>query len=482
MNLFKTVVKLLFVCLLVSSVGFSAAQDSDGVLTIWSYWMGAEEAHFRAVLEQFSQNYGIDYELLIIPYNELSDRLGTAIAVGETLPDAIVIGDEALSILCLGYGILQPLEAFELNPDNYPAELRTFYTAGVEDEDVWYGLPLNVSVEGLVWYNPDTFPFEAPPETYDQFVNEYLPNIGMGALSLSLANNSFFASNALQAILLNTPIDLENWLANTAPMLSANLNDDEGVFSYLYDMNESQLLGEYTVQLAEGYTPWDDESVVTAWETFLTWVQDYSLGVDTTLSDDRTAAVNRFVTGEALMTIAGSYYEPFFQSSGIAYDFFTLQSSNEAQPLVVATDSLYAFNTDPETAQFFQFLDNEGAAIWVETGSEFPESRLFLNPHQAALAMTQEIYGTDSVRGRLASEVQNAPAFAQRYISLLLPEVEQEQFSALVELASQDRNRETIENRLSLVQERSFAANQSFCCLWQPRRRWTCKRWTNCGS
>jgi ABC-type glycerol-3-phosphate transport system substrate-binding protein len=483
MNYFRMFMTLVFVCLFVSSLGFASAQD-DRVLTIWTYWMDEEEAHFRAVLDRFIEKYeeeGISYELIPMPYDELWTRVRSAIETGaEPLPDAI-IGDEGLSILCLGSGVLQPLEAFDLNPENYPAELLTLLTAGVEDEDVWYGLPLNVNIESLVWYNPETFPFDTPPETYEQFANEYLPNIGMGALSLSLANNSSFASNVLQTILVNTPIDLENWLASTVPQLSASLNDDEGAFSYLFQMSGPQLLGEYTLQLAEGYTPWDDEPVVSAWQTFLTWVQDYSLGIDTTLSDDEFAAVNHFVAGESFMTITGSYYEPYFQSSGTAYDYFTLQDG--ARPLVVSPEYLYAFNTNPETAQFFQFLDSaEGAVSWVDVGAAYPGSRLFLNPHQAAVAQTAEDYGEESVRSRLASELNTAPAFTQPYSSLLLPEVEREQFSALVELASQDRSQDVIKSRLMGVQQVSALAFTTTCCTNPnyPRRRPSCKKWTNC--
>ncbi|TFB24412.1 extracellular solute-binding protein [Filobacillus milosensis] len=185
----KSVLSVLSVVLLAGllaacSNGEEGSVDEDGnwtgTITIWDgprwpdedenkyHWLEAKAAEYEEA------NEGIEIEIVQVPWAEMGDKLGVAIA-GQSWPDIapVDISGSAVSIDHIEQGVVEPLD--ELYTED---ELSDFYDNAVEAytfNDKLYGIPNSITVHSML-LNLDLFEeagVEPPADgkwTWDEFV------------------------------------------------------------------------------------------------------------------------------------------------------------------------------------------------------------------------------------------------------------------------------------------------------------------------
>jgi len=156
------------------------AEEFEGKITIWDgprwpdkddnkyHWLDAKIKEYEAA------NEGIEVELVQVPWAELGDKLGVAIA-GKSWPDIapVDISGSAVSIDHIEQGVVEPLDGF-LDKD----EKADFYENALDAytyDGKLYGIPNSITLHSML-LNLDLFEEAGvtPPEngewTYDEFL------------------------------------------------------------------------------------------------------------------------------------------------------------------------------------------------------------------------------------------------------------------------------------------------------------------------
>lgn len=156
------------------------ADEFEGKITIWDgprwpdkddnkyHWLDAKIKEYEAA------NEGIEVELVQVPWAELGDKLGVAIA-GKSWPDIapVDISGSAVSIDHIEQGVVEPIDGF-LDKD----EKADFYENALDAytyDGKLYGIPNSITLHSML-LNLDLFEEAGvtPPEngewTYDEFL------------------------------------------------------------------------------------------------------------------------------------------------------------------------------------------------------------------------------------------------------------------------------------------------------------------------
>ena len=168
---------LLAVCLL--AVGFATAcggdddgggtAEGDGTVTIFSLWGGSEQEAFQKVLDQFTQDTGIETR-----YESARDFLPvirTRLAA-DNPPELAIIPRPGFVAELAQDDVLIPLEDLGLDPDEINENYSETWTGLATVDDTVYGVVAKANSKSTVWYKPQSFEqngFEVP-ETWDQLL------------------------------------------------------------------------------------------------------------------------------------------------------------------------------------------------------------------------------------------------------------------------------------------------------------------------
>jgi len=157
------------------------ADEFKGKITIWDgpRWPDKDDNKYHwldAKIKEYEEaNEGIEVELVQVPWAELGDKLGVAIA-GKSWPDIapVDISGSAVSIDHIEQGVVEPIDGF-LDKD----EKADFYENALDAytyDDKLYGIPNSITLHSML-LNLDLFEEAGvtPPEngewTYDEFLD-----------------------------------------------------------------------------------------------------------------------------------------------------------------------------------------------------------------------------------------------------------------------------------------------------------------------
>ncbi|MCM3611621.1 extracellular solute-binding protein [Planococcus sp. MERTA32b] len=158
-----------------------SAEEFEGTITIWDgpRWPDKDDNKFhwleQKIAEYEEANEGIEIEMVQVPWAEMGDKLGVAIA-GKGWPDIapVDISGSAVSIDHIEQGVVEPLDAYiddEAKKDFYENALDAYTYDGK-----LYGIPNSITLHTML-LNLDLFEEAGvtPPEngkwTYDEFLS-----------------------------------------------------------------------------------------------------------------------------------------------------------------------------------------------------------------------------------------------------------------------------------------------------------------------
>ena len=167
-----------------------APSDAGGGIVVTSLWGGAEEEAFRAVLEAFTEETGIEatYEANRTDYATV---LRTRIQGGNPPDVAIIPGIGFLRSFARDNSIV-PLECYGIDV----ADIEGEYVPGMLNagnvDGTQYGLMAKVNSKATIWYDPERFgEFGVEPaDTWDGLVSlsDEIRNAGGTPWSLAAAD------------------------------------------------------------------------------------------------------------------------------------------------------------------------------------------------------------------------------------------------------------------------------------------------------
>lgn len=157
-----------------------SAEEFEGTITIWDgpRWPDADDNKYHwldeKIAEYEAENEGVEIELVQVPWAEMGDKLGVAIA-GKGWPDIapVDISGSSVSIEHIEQGVIEPLDAYiddEAKKDFYDNALDAY-----THEGSLYGIPNSITLHTML-LNLELFEEAGvtPPEngkwTYDEFL------------------------------------------------------------------------------------------------------------------------------------------------------------------------------------------------------------------------------------------------------------------------------------------------------------------------
>jgi ABC-type Fe3+ transport system substrate-binding protein len=321
----------------------SPAADVSGNVSVMAVWTGEEQASFQAVIDEFTKLY----PNVTVSYTSAGDQLPTVLSTavqGGNPPSVAAVAQPGLMSDFVDQGVLKPLDfaSEEISANYSPSTIEV----GTVD-DTQYGLLFKAANKSTVWYNVPAFEDAGvtPPTTWDELLQsaETLNASGVKAYSIGGADGW-------------TLTDLfENIYLRTA-------GPD------LYD------------QLTAHDIPWTDDSVTVALEAMAQVFSDtdnIAGGAAGALQTDFPKSVTQVYTDPpaAAMVFEGDFVQGEILNSTDAqpetgFNQFAFPSVNDSPASVVgAGDTIIAFNDDPATQAFVEYLATpEASEIWASRG------------------------------------------------------------------------------------------------------------------
>jgi alpha-glucoside transport system substrate-binding protein len=325
--------------------------EGDGSISIFSLWGGSEQEAFQKVLDQFTQDTGIDTN-----YESARDFLPvirTRLAADNPPEVAILPRPGFVDELARDEALI-PLEDLGLDVDaineNYSdtwIDLATF-------EDTTYGVVAKANSKSTVWYKPNSF----------QENGYEIPTDWQGLLDIQ---DQYKTKNMIPWA-VGAQGDENSW----------TLTD---WFEQIYARQAGPDM--YRQLFETGEIPFNDQSVKDALTEMLKVVNDENVvgGIDTVLGISFVDAIGR-VFGKN--PSAEMFYEGGFVG-GIAtgqvnmdlrpgedIDFFEFPQfdSDDVGTVVGAGDVAAAFVNNEDVARLIEYLATpEAGRIWVSTGA-----------------------------------------------------------------------------------------------------------------
>jgi alpha-glucoside transport system substrate-binding protein len=366
--------------------------EGDGQITIFSLWGGSEQEAFQKVLDQFTEDTGIETK-----YESARDFLPvirTRLAA-DNPPEVAILPRPGFVDELAGDDALISLEDLGLDPDaineNYSEtwiDLATF-------EDTTYGVVAKANSKSTVWYKPNSF----------EQNNFQVPTDWQGLLLLTRA----YKNKGMTPWAVGAQGDENSW----------TLTD---WFEQIYARQAGP--EKYRQLFESGDVPFNDQSVKDALTEMLKIVNDDYVegGIDTVLGISFVDAIGR-VFGKNPK--AEMFYEGGFVG-GIAtgqvntalkpgedIDFFDFPqfSPDNAGMVVGAGDVAAAMVNNEDVAKLLEYLATpEAGRIWVSTGAiaspnegvtEYPNELVTKEAEQLKEAETFLFDGSDLLPGTL---------------------------------------------------------------------------------
>jgi alpha-glucoside transport system substrate-binding protein len=355
----RRLVALLAVCLLAVGVSTSCGGDDgdggtaegDGTVTIFSLWGGSEQEAFQKVLDQFTEDTGIETK-----YESARDFLPvirTRLAAGNP-PELAIIPRPGFVAELAQDDVLIPIEDLGLDPDEVNENYSETWTGLATVDDTVYGVVAKANSKSTVWYKPQSFEqngFEVP-QTWDDLleITEQYKAKGMTPWAVGAQG------------------DENSWtLTDWFEQIYARQSGPE----------------KYSQLFETGEVAFNDQSVKDALTEMVKVVNDENVagGIDTALGISFVDAIGR-VFGKNPK--AEMFYEGGFVG-GIAIDqvnkdlrpgqdidWFEFPMINEehGNPLVGGGDVAAAFVNNEDVAELMEYLSTpEAGRIWVSTGA-----------------------------------------------------------------------------------------------------------------
>ena len=134
----------------------------DGSITVFSLWGGSEQEAFQKVLDQFTEDTGIETK-----YESARDFLPvirTRLAAGNP-PDVAIIPRPGVVAELARDDSLIPLEDMGLDPETINENYSDTWTSLATVDDQLYGVVAKANSKSTIWYKPNSFQeagFEIP--------------------------------------------------------------------------------------------------------------------------------------------------------------------------------------------------------------------------------------------------------------------------------------------------------------------------------
>jgi alpha-glucoside transport system substrate-binding protein len=331
--------------------GGGGTEEGDGTITIFSLWGGSEQEAFQKVLDQFTQDTGIETK-----YESARDFLPvirTRLAA-DNPPELAIIPRPGFVAELAQDDVLIPLEDLGLDPDDINENYSETWTSLATVDDTVYGVVAKANSKSTVWYKPRSFQqngFEVP-QTWDELlqITEQYKAKGMTPWAVGAQG------------------DENSWtLTDWFEQIYARQSGPE----------------KYSQLFETGEVPFNDQSVKDALTEMVKIVNDENVagGIDTALGISFVDAIGR-VFGKNPR--AEMFYEGGFVG-GIAIDqvnkdlrpgqdidWFEFPMINEehGNPLVGGGDVAAAFVNNEDVAELMEYLSTPDAGrIWVSTGA-----------------------------------------------------------------------------------------------------------------
>jgi alpha-glucoside transport system substrate-binding protein len=361
--------------------GGGGTAEGDGSLTILSLWGGSEQEAFQKVLDQFTEDTGIQTK-----YEAARDFLPvirTRLAADNPPEVAIIPRPGVVADLARDDALIS-LEDLGLDPDEINTNYSDTWTSLATVDDTVYGVVAKANSKSTIWYKPNSFQengFEIPT-TWDQLLDITTQYKEKGtnpwAVGAQGRDNSW---------------TLTDWFEN---------------------IYARQAGPDMYTQLFNGELPFNDQSVKDALTEMTKIVNDQYVagGIDTALGIGFVDGIGRVFSKNP---VAEMYMEGGFVG-GIALgevnpdlkpgediDFFPWPEINaeHGSPLVGGGDIAAAFVNDSDAAELIKYLSTpEAGRIWVSTGA-------IASPNEA---VTDDAYPNDLV-SKEAQQLKEAESF-----------------------------------------------------------------------
>jgi alpha-glucoside transport system substrate-binding protein len=361
--------------------GGGGTAEGDGSLTILSLWGGSEQEAFQKVLDQFTEDTGIQTK-----YESARDFLPvirTRLAADNPPEVAIIPRPGVVADLARDDALIS-LEDLGLDPDEINSNYSDTWTSLATVDDTVYGVVAKANSKSTIWYKPNSFQengFEIPT-TWDQLLDITTQYKEKGtnpwAVGAQGRDNSW---------------TLTDWFEN---------------------IYARQAGPDMYTQLFNGELPFNDQSVKDALTEMTKIVNDQYVagGIDTALGIGFVDGIGRVFSKNP---VAEMYMEGGFVG-GIALgevnpdlkpgediDFFPWPQINaqHGSPLVGGGDIASAFVNDSDAAELIEYLSTpEAGRIWVSTGA-------IASPNEG---VTDDAYPNDLV-SKEAQQLKDAESF-----------------------------------------------------------------------
>jgi alpha-glucoside transport system substrate-binding protein len=361
--------------------GGGGTAEGDGSLTILSLWGGSEQEAFQKVLDQFTEDTGIETK-----YESARDFLPvirTRLAADNPPEVAIIPRPGVVADLARDDALIS-LEDLGLDPDEINTNYSDTWTSLATVDDTVYGVVAKANSKSTIWYKPNSFQengFEIPT-TWDQLldITTQYKEKGMTpwAVGAQGRDNSW---------------TLTDWFEN---------------------IYARQAGPDMYTQLFNGELPFNDQSVKDALTEMTRVINDDYVagGIDTALGIGFVDGIGRVFSKNP---VAEMYMEGGFVG-GIALgevnpdlrpgediDFFPWPEINaeHGSPLVGGGDIAAAFVNDSDAAELIRYLSTpEAGRIWVSTGA-------IASPNEG---VTDDAYPNDLV-SKEAQQLKEAESF-----------------------------------------------------------------------
>jgi alpha-glucoside transport system substrate-binding protein len=403
-------------------------EEGDGSITVFSLWGGSEQEAFQKVLDQFTQDTGIETK-----YESARDFLPvirTRLASGNP-PDVAIIPRPGVVAELARDDSLIPLEDMGLDPDTINENYSDTWTSLATVDDELYGVVAKANSKSTIWYKPNSFQeagFEIPATWEDllqitaQYESQGKTPWAVGAQG---RDNSW---------------TLTDWFENIYARTAGPDN--------------------YT-KLFNGDLPFNDQTVKDALLEMVKIVNDRFVagGIDTALGITFVDGIGRVFSKNP---VAEMYMEGGFVG-GIALgdvnpdlkvgediDFFEWPTISEehGSPLVGGGDVASAFVNNEDNKQLIEYLSTpEAGRIWVSTGA-------IASPNEG---VAEDAYPNDLV-AKEAEQLKNAESFLFDGSDLLPGTLGQDFGTLLQNIIKTPRNMDSLLDDYQAEAESAFAA------------------------
>ena len=401
-----------------SGSGFQFEQ-LGGEVTVLATWTDVEEENFRAMIQPWLDGTGVS--LNYTGTRDLGTQITTGIASGN-LPDVAGLPGPGQMQVWYDQGALKPLDFVDYA--TYESSTPAGFAAlGKADDDQLVGIFTKGAVKGLIWYNTANWTGE-PPATWDEL------------------------NTTAQAALSG---DTKQWC------IGLESGGDSGWpgTDWIEDIVLRQAGPEVYDRWVAGEQQWSSPEIKAAFETFADALNNAHGGSDVMVTTNFGKAANPMFADPpgCLLHHQASFITSFFEDEANAapddYDFFPFPDINAsfAGGVTGGGDLFGMFNDTPQARSLIQYLlTPEAQQIWVERGG-------FISANKN---VPVEAY-PDEISKKSAEVLANAQTFRFDASDLMPSEMNKAFFGAMVELAQDTSQIDSILAQLDEVQAGAYS-------------------------